>query len=67
MIVYQLLASDFIFSRLIWGVSQVFVGSYAITENLNIPLIIQPQLFGFLSLVSWGQVDALCMADIRPV
>ncbi|KAF8347757.1 hypothetical protein F5887DRAFT_881164 [Amanita rubescens] len=40
---------------LIWGVSQACLGSYAITENLNIPLILQPQLFSFFSLVSWGQ------------
>ncbi|KAF8740765.1 hypothetical protein AX14_007399 [Amanita brunnescens Koide BX004] len=40
---------------LIWGISQVFVGAYAVVENLNIPLIIQPQLFGLFSLVSWGQ------------
>lgn len=30
-----------------------------ITQNLNIPLIVQPQLFSFLSLLSWGQVRAI--------
>ncbi|KII87511.1 hypothetical protein PLICRDRAFT_258314 [Plicaturopsis crispa FD-325 SS-3] len=38
-----------------WGVSGAFLGVYAIVQNLNIPLIIQPQLFGLLSLVSWTQ------------
>ncbi|KAJ7024833.1 PQ loop repeat-domain-containing protein [Mycena alexandri] len=40
---------------LLWGISAGFFGAYAILLNLNIPLILQPQLFGFLSLVSWGQ------------
>jgi hypothetical protein len=26
-----------------------------ITQDLNIPLIVQPQLFGLFSLLSWGQ------------
>ncbi|KAJ7862656.1 PQ loop repeat-domain-containing protein [Mycena olivaceomarginata] len=40
---------------LLWGISAGFLGAYTIILNLNIPLIIQPQLFGFLALVSWGQ------------
>ncbi|OCH96320.1 PQ-loop-domain-containing protein [Obba rivulosa] len=40
---------------LMWGVSGAFLGVYAIVQDLNIPLIIQPQLFGVLSFVSWGQ------------
>ncbi|KAK7053779.1 PQ loop repeat-domain-containing protein [Favolaschia claudopus] len=40
---------------LCWGVSGAVFGVYAVIQNLNIPLIIQPQLFGFLCLVSWGQ------------
>ncbi|KAJ6615545.1 PQ loop repeat-domain-containing protein [Mycena sp. CBHHK59/15] len=40
---------------LCWGVSGGFFGVYAIIQNLNIPLIIQPQLFGLLCLISWGQ------------
>jgi len=41
--------------RLLWGIAAGFLGVYAIVQNLNIPLIIQPQLFGMLSLISWGQ------------
>ncbi|KAJ7464410.1 PQ loop repeat-domain-containing protein [Mycena latifolia] len=40
---------------LLWGVSAGFLGAYTLLLNLNIPLILQPQLFGFLALVSWGQ------------
>ncbi|KAF7301030.1 hypothetical protein MIND_00666800 [Mycena indigotica] len=40
---------------LCWGISAGFFGVYAIVQNLNIPLIIQPQLFGLLCMVSWGQ------------
>ncbi|KAJ3568530.1 hypothetical protein NP233_g5646 [Leucocoprinus birnbaumii] len=40
---------------LIWGISSAFLGVYAILQDFNIPLKIQPQLFGFLALVSWGQ------------
>lgn len=39
----------------IWGSASSFLGVYAIVQKLNIPLQIQPQLFGFLCLVSWGQ------------
>ncbi|KAF7342456.1 PQ-loop-domain-containing protein [Mycena venus] len=37
------------------GISAGFLGAYTILLDLNIPLILQPQLFGFLALVSWGQ------------
>ncbi|KAJ7056505.1 PQ loop repeat-domain-containing protein [Mycena amicta] len=40
---------------LVWGISAAFLGAYTIILDLNIPLIVQPQLFGFLALVSWGQ------------
>ncbi|PAV19593.1 pq loop repeat protein [Pyrrhoderma noxium] len=40
---------------LIWGTVAVPLGVFAIVQNLNIPLIIQPQVFGFLSIVSWSQ------------
>lgn len=42
--------------RLLWGISAVFLGVYVVVQNLNIPLILQPQLFGTLCLISWGQV-----------
>jgi len=38
-----------------WAISAIFLGVYAIVQDLNIPLIIQPQLFGLLSAVSWTQ------------
>lgn len=31
------------------------LGIYAIVQDLNVPLIVQPQLFGLFSLLSWGQ------------
>ena len=40
----------------LWGVSGPFLGVYAIVQNLNIPLILQPQIFAFLCAVSWAQV-----------
>ncbi len=44
------------FLRLLWGVSGVFFGVYAIVQDLNIPLIVQPQLLSTLSYLSWAQV-----------
>jgi hypothetical protein len=41
---------------LLWGIAAGFLGAYAILLDLNVPLILQPQLFGFFSLLSWGQV-----------
>ncbi|KAK2463637.1 hypothetical protein APHAL10511_004388 [Amanita phalloides] len=40
---------------LIWSLTGAFFGTYAIVQGLSIPLIIQPQLFTLLSLVSWAQ------------
>ncbi|KAF7331046.1 hypothetical protein MVEN_02444900 [Mycena venus] len=40
---------------LLWGISGGFFGVYAVVQNLNIPLIVQPQLFALLCLISWGQ------------
>ena len=31
------------------------LGVYVIVQDLNVPLIVQPQLFGLFSLLSWGQ------------
>ena len=33
-----------------------FFGVYAIVQNINIPLILQPQFLLFLCLISWAQV-----------
>ncbi|EIN09652.1 PQ-loop-domain-containing protein [Punctularia strigosozonata HHB-11173 SS5] len=38
-----------------WGVAGIPLGIYAIVQNLNIPLIVQPQLFMVLCLASWAQ------------
>ncbi|KAM5534639.1 hypothetical protein V8D89_011651 [Ganoderma adspersum] len=40
---------------LLWGISCVFLGVYAIVQDLNIPLIVQPQIMSVLSYVSWAQ------------
>ncbi|EEB87751.1 hypothetical protein MPER_14777 [Moniliophthora perniciosa FA553] len=42
---------------LLWGISGVFLGTYNVVRNFNIPLIIQPHLFYALSLTSWGQAS----------
>ncbi|KAI5856263.1 PQ loop repeat protein [Tricharina praecox] len=39
----------------LWGVSGVPFGVYALLQNLNIPLQVQPQIFMVLSLTAWGQ------------
>ncbi|KZT70733.1 hypothetical protein DAEQUDRAFT_764312 [Daedalea quercina L-15889] len=39
----------------IWGASGVLLGVYAIVQDINIPLIVQPQLFGTLSFLSFAQ------------
>ncbi|KAG6910220.1 hypothetical protein DXG01_012355 [Tephrocybe rancida] len=43
------------FLVLLWGLAGLPLGAYAILQNLSIPLVCQPQLFGFLALFSWGQ------------
>ncbi|KAJ7667085.1 PQ loop repeat-domain-containing protein [Mycena rosella] len=40
---------------LCWGLAGGFFGVYAVVQDLNIPLILQPEIFAFLCLVSWGQ------------
>ncbi|KAI0731375.1 PQ loop repeat-domain-containing protein [Earliella scabrosa] len=40
---------------LIWGIAGSFLGTYSVVEGLSVPLILQPQLFGSLCLVSWAQ------------
>ncbi|OBZ74152.1 Uncharacterized protein C2E12.03c [Grifola frondosa] len=40
---------------LLWGIAGAFLGTYVIVQDLNIPLILQPQLFGVLSFVCWAQ------------
>ncbi|TDL24079.1 hypothetical protein BD410DRAFT_786774 [Rickenella mellea] len=39
----------------IWACAAAVLGIFVVVQKLNIPLILQPQLFGFLSSVSWGQ------------
>ncbi|KAL3452890.1 PQ loop repeat-domain-containing protein [Aspergillus insuetus] len=41
---------------LLWGVCAVPMGAYFVLQEVNIPLQIQPQVFGFFSLVAWGQI-----------
>ncbi|KAJ6165728.1 hypothetical protein N7485_008972, partial [Penicillium canescens] len=40
----------------LWACCSVPMGAYLILQQVNIPLQIQPQIFGFFSLVSWGQI-----------
>lgn len=44
-------------ARLLWGISGAFFGVYAIVQDLNVPLIIQPHVLSLLSLISWAQVS----------
>ncbi|KAI0083937.1 PQ loop repeat-domain-containing protein [Irpex rosettiformis] len=43
------------FIGFLWGISGAFLGVYVIVQDLNIPLIVQPQVLSVLSLVSWSQ------------
>ncbi|KIK60896.1 hypothetical protein GYMLUDRAFT_200214 [Collybiopsis luxurians FD-317 M1] len=40
---------------LAWAVSGPLLGIYSIVKDLNIPLIVQPQIFSALALCSWAQ------------
>lgn len=46
--------------RFFWGTAGLFMGIYAIVQDLNIPLIVQPQLFSALCFLSWTQVGYCC-------
>ncbi len=37
------------------GISALPLGAHVIAQDLNVPLIVQPQLFGLFSLLSRGQ------------
>lgn len=39
----------------LWAFSGLFLGVYVVVQNINIPLIIQPQLFTALAALSWAQ------------
>lgn len=39
----------------LWGIAALPLGVYVIVQDLNVPLIVQPQLFGLFSLLSWCQ------------
>lgn len=60
-------------NRFLWGVSGPFLGVYVVIQNLNIPLIIQPQIFAFLCAISWTQVmwppthRIVCMLSVTSV
>ncbi|TBU27314.1 PQ-loop-domain-containing protein [Dichomitus squalens] len=40
---------------LLWGLSGIFFGVYAIVQDINVPLIVQPQVLSALSYLSWAQ------------
>ncbi|KAI0204405.1 PQ loop repeat-domain-containing protein [Astrocystis sublimbata] len=39
----------------LWAISGVPFGIYAVVQNFNIPIQVQPQIFTFFCLVNWGQ------------
>jgi len=39
-----------------WAIAGAFLGAYAVIQNINIPLILQPQMFSALGTISWAQV-----------
>ncbi|KAJ5149253.1 PQ loop repeat protein [Penicillium atrosanguineum] len=41
---------------LLWATCSVPMGAYLVLQKVSIPLQIQPQMFGFFSLVNWGQI-----------
>lgn len=41
---------------LLWAISAVPLGVYAIIQNFALPIQIQPQVFGSLSLITWAQI-----------
>jgi len=40
----------------LWALCGVPFGAYAVVQNFNIPLQVQPQIFMLLCLVSWSQI-----------
>ena len=38
-----------------WNVAALPLGVYVIVQDLNVPLIVQPQLFALFTLLSWIQ------------
>ncbi|CAK7224456.1 hypothetical protein SBRCBS47491_005557 [Sporothrix bragantina] len=40
----------------LWGVCGVPFGAYAIIQNFNVPIQVQPQVFMVLCLISWVQI-----------
>jgi hypothetical protein len=38
-----------------WSIAALPLGIYVIVQDLNVPLIVQPQLFALFSLLSWIQ------------
>ncbi|KAJ9295568.1 hypothetical protein DTO271G3_6024 [Paecilomyces variotii] len=40
----------------LWAACAVPMGTYMILQKVNVPLQVQPQMFSFFSLISWGQI-----------
>ncbi|KAF5355285.1 hypothetical protein D9758_006089 [Tetrapyrgos nigripes] len=38
-----------------WAIAGAFLGAYAVLQDINIPLIVQPQTFSALGTISWAQ------------
>ncbi|MCJ1473082.1 hypothetical protein MMC13_001732 [Lambiella insularis] len=43
-------------TMLLWAISAVPFGTYAIVQNFNIPIQIQPHIFCALAMVNWAQI-----------
>ncbi|KAF8909329.1 hypothetical protein CPB84DRAFT_1631692, partial [Gymnopilus junonius] len=52
---------------LLWGLAAIFLGVYTIVQKLNVPLMVQPQSFGFLAFLSWGQCQYYGLKRSRKV
>ncbi|KAH9973579.1 hypothetical protein BGW80DRAFT_1308287 [Lactifluus volemus] len=49
----------------LWGIAALTIGVYIIVQGLNIPINVQPQLFGLFALLSWGQCLYYVAAHLR--
>lgn len=48
-----------------WLFSGIFLGIYAILENINIPIIVQPHCYGALTAVIFCQVSSSSASPYR--
>lgn len=51
----------------LWATCGVPFGAYAIIQNFNIPLQVQPQIFCVFSMISWAQCMVYSRYVVKPV